>query len=276
MTTTIAAAQEAPIDPPKRIPDNELRIEPCTAEDAPRIVCPVPAQYLIYLLTLDQAEIIYTCFPQAFWDRKEPPSLSSVDLTTRIQRLAKRITPSLVFQTHEIKWIKAVYLPTGEIAGIAGWTAPGAPIHIHFRRTAMELYGWQAKMNWTDAEVDEMWEHVSDEAWNGTCEKDDAIRRDLLGDEPHWHLAPLATWPSFQGRGVGRKLLMWAIEQADATVPPTPLYLESAPTARVVYMRYGFVPVGECNFVRRGPGVVKGGDDKGEIVAKETEVVTAV
>jgi predicted N-acetyltransferase YhbS len=68
----------------------------------------------------------------------------------------------------------------------------------------------------------------------------------------------LITWPEFQGRGVGSKLLKWAIEQADAKDPPTPMYLESAPTARAVYMRHGFVPQGKINMLRRGPAVVRG------------------
>ncbi|KAF2026996.1 hypothetical protein EK21DRAFT_91884 [Setomelanomma holmii] len=258
--TTIAAAQEVPIDPPKRIPDTDLSIGPCTADDAQRI-----------------SEIVYTCFPQPFWDRKEPPSQSSVSLDTRIKRLTKRITPSLLFNQHDIKWIKVVYLPTKEIAGIACWTAPGTPIHCHFCRSAIARQDWQSKMNWSDAEIEEMWEHISDDAWNGTCEKDDGRRKELLGDEPHWYLAPLATWPSFQGRGVGKKLLMWAIEQADATEPVTPLYLESAPTARVVYMRYGFVPVGDINFIRRGPVSAVNENEKvehfkGKVEAKEQEV----
>ncbi|KAF2849690.1 acyl-CoA N-acyltransferase [Plenodomus tracheiphilus IPT5] len=252
-TTTLPATQEATIDTPKRIADNDLRIEHCTAEDAQRI-----------------AEIIYECFPPPFWTRKEPPHLSSASPTTRTQRLAKRITPTLLFHPNDFQWIKAVYIPTNEIAGIANWTTPGMPVHIHFRRSASALYGWQDKMNWSDAEVDEMWEHVSDEAWNGTSEKDDALRKELMGNEPHWHLAPLATVPKFQGRGVGGKLLKWAFERADATVPPTPLYLESAPTARGVYMRYGFVPVGEANFVRRGP-VGKDGEGNERVERKEVE-----
>ncbi|KAH7073216.1 acyl-CoA N-acyltransferase [Paraphoma chrysanthemicola] len=251
--TTVSAAQEAPVEPRDRIPNDDLKLEFCTDDDAQRI-----------------AEILYICFPQSFWDRKEPPSLSSIPVSERIRRMAKRVTPSLRFQQKEQKWIKAIYVPTGEIAGIACWTAPGAPLHIFFRRSANEVYGWQEKMNWTDTEIDEMWEHVSDEAWNGTCEKDDANRREILGDEPHWHLAPLATLPQFQGKGVGGMLLKWAFEQADCTEPPTPLYLESAPTARRVYLRYGFVPCGEINMIRRGPG--NGEEQKGKTEVKEKEV----
>ena len=86
--------------------------------------------------------------------------------------------------------------------------------------------------------------------------------------EPHWFLAPLCTWPEYQGKGVGRRLLQWAIDIADAQDPVTPLYLESADYARAVYMHMGFVPQGKVNMVRRGPAVVRGleagGDGEGE------------
>jgi GNAT superfamily N-acetyltransferase len=112
-------------------------------------------------------------------------------------------------------------------------------------------------MGWSDAEMDEMWAGTSDAAWNVQGVEDDALRRGVLGDEPHWFLAPLLTWPEFQGRGVGKKLMNWAIEQADKEDPPTAMYLESAPTARAVYMHCGFEPVGSYNFLRRGPKVVR-------------------
>lgn len=158
-----------------------------------------------------------------------------------------------------MKWIKAVLTSSGEVIGVAGWLAPGNPgIHNLLRRSAIDYYGWKEKMRWSDEEIDEMWEHVSDENWNVQFGRDDDIRRELLGDEPHWYLAPLFTWPEYQGRGVGTKLLYWAIDQADATEPVTPMYLESAPTARAVYMHCGFVPQGEYNFLRRGPAIVRG------------------
>jgi GNAT superfamily N-acetyltransferase len=172
--------------------------------------------------------------------------------------MAKRLTPSLSEPT--IKWIKAVHPSSGEIMGAACWTAPGAPVLAHFRRDAVDLFKWQDKMKWSNAELEEMWAGVSDEQWNGQQIRYDDVRREVMGDEPHWFLSPVITWPEFQGRGVGKKLMMWAIEQADSTEPPTPMYLESAPTARAVYMHLGFVPQGKVNMVRRGPTVVNSED----------------
>lgn len=117
-------------------------------------------------------------------------------------------------------------------------------------------------MSWTPTDIDTIWSAVSDVQWNGEIARYDAIRREVMGDEPHWFLAPLMVWPEYQGRGVGKKLLMWAIEQADSTTPPTAMYLESAPTARAVYLHCGFEPAGEANMVRRGPRV--DGEKEGE------------
>ena len=187
---------------------------------------------------------------------------------TRVKRLAKRLVPS--FKNPHMKWVKAVLTSSGQIIGIAGWMGPGNPgTHNIFRRTAIEYYGWKEMMGWSDEEIDEMWEHVSDEAWEGQLGKDDEIRKEVLGDEPHWFLAPLFTWPEFQGRGAGKRLLDWAIKQADATEPFTPMYLESAPTARAVYMHCGFVPQGAKNLVRRGPAIVRGLEAEEEKDKKE-------
>jgi GNAT superfamily N-acetyltransferase len=174
----------------------------------------------------------------------------------RLQRLAKRLLPSLA--DPKIKWIKAVLPSTNDIMGVACWTTPGVPVLAHFRRDAVDFFKWQDKMKWTNAELDEMWAGVSDEQWNGQQIEYDKIRREVMGDEPHWFLSPVITWPEYQGRGVGKKLMMWAIDQADSTDPPTPMYLESAPTARAVYMHLGFVPHGKVNMLRRGAAVVRG------------------
>jgi hypothetical protein len=70
---------------------------------------------------------------------------------------------------------------------------------------------------------------------------------------------------------VATKLINWAIEQADRADPVQPMYLESAPTARNMYVRFGFEPIGEANFLRRGPGALKGvGKSVEEKIGAET------
>ncbi|KAF2844982.1 hypothetical protein T440DRAFT_297360 [Plenodomus tracheiphilus IPT5] len=240
--------QTHPTKPSKRLPDVDITLKPCDASDAEKI-----------------AEGLYAAFPPTWWDKKEPPALRPANDIIRVQRMAKRLLPSLSYP--HMKWMKAVLTSTNETIGVAGWMAPSNPgIHNIFRRSAIDYYSWRQSMGWTDQEVDEMWSHTDDEAWSVTFGTDDETREEVLGGERHWYLAPLLTWPGWQGKGVGKRLLTWAIEQADGTDPVTPLYLESAPTARAVYMHCGFVPQGEYNFVRRGPAVVKGleGDGKAE------------
>lgn len=166
-------------------------------------------------------------------------------------------------------WVKAVYVPTNEIIGIAGWMGPGNPAHCIWRKSAWDFYGWQDQFGVSDEEFEEMWKGVNSDVWDENLAKADGIRQELMGEEPHWYLAPLFTWPEYQGRGVAKLLLQWAIEKADATNPVTPLYLESMPYARAVYMHAGFVPQGESNFIRRGPAVVRGLEAEDEVNKSE-------
>lgn len=181
---------------------------------------------------------------------KEPVERRPATHAERVDRMAKRMLPTL--SAPGVYWVKAVHKPSGAAMGACAWAGPELPTHNILRRDALAAYGWQEKMGWTDAEVDEMWAGVDDEKWTAHFIKDDAVRAEVTGG-PHWYLAPLMVWPEWQGRGVAKKLLNWAIDQADATVPPTTMYLESRPTARAVYMHMGFVPQGEYNFMRRGP-----------------------
>ncbi|KZM23409.1 uncharacterized protein EKO05_0003951 [Ascochyta rabiei] len=250
--------QTLPVDEEKRLAESEIRIERAEEKDAYRI-----------------AEGLYTCFREAWWEKREPLHLRPENNETRVERMAKRIQPS--FSQPGMHWIKAVHVPTSTIIGAAGWAGPTLPLHHIYRRSAMTFFGWQEKLGLSDSEIDDLFAHIDDEAWSGGFAKDDDARREVLGEEPHWYLAPLMTWPEWQGRGVAKKLLNWAIEQADAQDPPTPMYLESAPTARAVYMHVGFEPQGEHNFLRRGPKVVRGSEaeeeGKGSYVEGKAEKV---
>jgi GNAT superfamily N-acetyltransferase len=166
-------------------------------------------------------------------------------------------------------WVKAVHIPTNTIIGAAAWADPTLPVHNVFRSSAFDFYGWKEKMGWTDAEVDEIFAHTDDELWSGGLAKDDETRSEVV-NEPHWYLALLITLPEWQGRGVGKRLLDWGIQQADAEVPPMPIYLEASATSRAVYMHVGFVPQGEKNFLRRGPRVVTGRKAE-DVPSKEIE-----
>lgn len=158
-------------------------------------------------------------------------------------------------------WLKAVHIPTNTIIGVAAWASPDLPVYNIFRQSAIYYYNWHTKMHWTDAEITEMYAHVDDEVWSGGHAKNDEIRATVMKGEPHWYLAQLITWPEWQGRGVGKRLLDWAIRRADEESPPTPMYLEASAMSRAVYMHVGFVQLGEKNYVRRGPRAVQAVDE---------------
>jgi GNAT superfamily N-acetyltransferase len=153
-----------------------------------------------------------------------------------------------------VHWLKAVYIPTNQFIGSAAWIGPGAPVHNFWRHSAAAFYNWREQFGWSESDIEEMWKGVNIEAWEKKMGGNgDPIRQKVMGDEPHWYLAPLYVLPDFQGRGVASLLLDWAIQRADATTPPTPMYLESSPRARKIYEHVGFVPIGDANFLRRGP-----------------------
>jgi GNAT superfamily N-acetyltransferase len=166
-------------------------------------------------------------------------------------------------------WVKAVHTPTNTIMGVAGWMGPTHALHTIWRRSATDYYNWREKSKWTDADIKEMWSGVDMEVWEGRFEKDDQRRKEILGDEPHWYLAPLYTLPEFQGRGVASKLLNWAIVQADKTEPVTPMYLEASEMGKPIYLHVGFEQVGEENsFVRRGPKAKSEDAEKSSVARK--------
>ncbi|KZM20097.1 uncharacterized protein EKO05_0007480 [Ascochyta rabiei] len=165
--------QTAPVDQSKRLAASEIKIEVAEEKDAFQI-----------------AKGVYTCFPESSMEKKEPLHLRPATKDIRIQRLSRRIHPS--FTQPGMHWIKAIHIPTSTIIGAAAWADPTLPVHNVFRSSAFTFYGWKEKMGWSDAEVDELFAHIDDQAWSGGLEKDDEIRGQVLS-EPHWYLALLIT-----------------------------------------------------------------------------------
>ncbi|KAH5529798.1 hypothetical protein HBI29_021010 [Parastagonospora nodorum] len=220
--------------PSNPIPNDQILILPCTPADASML-----------------ASCLYTSFPSTFWDLVEPPSQRPLP-AIRLALMAKRLLPSL--SDPAIQWIKAVHAPTDECMGMACWTLPGSAVHNPLRKSAIAFYAWDAKMRWTQHDVEEMFAHVCAEQWDVPIARNDRLRAQFFKGHAHWYLSPVCTWPKWQGLGVGKKLLAWALERADRT--GTPVYLRSAPEARGFYERVGFEEVEEGVFVRRGRGGV--------------------
>lgn len=71
-------------------------------------------------------------------------------------------------------------------------------------------------------------------------------------DEPHTFVWMLAVAPSHQRRGVGRALLLEALERAAAAGTPT--YLDTANPANLPYYgSFGFEPIGQTTLPRGAP-----------------------
>jgi ribosomal protein S18 acetylase RimI-like enzyme len=62
--------------------------------------------------------------------------------------------------------------------------------------------------------------------------------------DPHWHLGPIGVLPSYQGKGIGTKLLRRFCQEVDACLAPA--YLETDVVQLVPYYeRFGFELVAE-------------------------------
>ncbi|KAJ5520949.1 Acyl-CoA N-acyltransferase [Penicillium fimorum] len=59
-----------------------------------------------------------------------------------------------------------------------------------------------------------------------------------MGDRPHYYLDILGVHPSYQGKGLGTKLLKWGLTRADAE--GVEVYLAASPAGRPLYSKYGF------------------------------------
>ncbi|KAH7097660.1 acyl-CoA N-acyltransferase [Auriculariales sp. MPI-PUGE-AT-0066] len=78
------------------------------------------------------------------------------------------------------------------------------------------------------------------------------MRRDFMGDRPHYYLYVLATHPDLQRRGAAGALLLNIISIADRE--QMPIYLESSSTALSLYKKNGFVENGKTVATVRAPG----------------------
>ncbi|KAI5475203.1 acetyltransferase GNAT family [Pseudohyphozyma bogoriensis] len=118
----------------------------------------------------------------------------------------------------------------GKIVGLAIWHVPGAEVrNLHRRDKGAEREG-----------EEEGWVGVDEEKWEGLFSGGDKVRKEIMGDEPHWYLSTLFILPAYQGRGVGTKLLNSVLGLADAAEPPTVTYLTTSPQGKAMYLKHGF------------------------------------
>ena len=193
-------------------------------------------------------------------EKWEPPA-KRPPFDVRVKRLEKRISGWLAMSNW--RWRKVVLASDpSKIIGHSGWQIPqkgqnGRPFMNVWARSAVEALGVQDAMGWSDEEVADMWAGVDIEYWDKEFRHFDDVRAKVVGEEPHWFLAPLWVLPEFQGRGVASMLLKEVIEEADQHSPSTPMYLEASPQGRPIYEHFGFVGFEEKerehSLIRRGP-----------------------
>jgi len=139
--------------------------------------------------------------------------------------------------------IKAVDASTGELMGFAGWHTPrpnGEEMINMFALAMLAQQGRFPQTHWSQDDLDEIWRSSLLPEVEKEFAMWDAARNEEMEGTPYWYLAPFAVLEKFRGRGVGGRLMQYAIDLADNHDPPQALALEALPNARPVYMRYGF------------------------------------
>lgn len=262
-------AEQAPADaPPQFLPTTR------PVEDSARI--PTSSISISALQEADLgavASLLHSAFPDWWWRKHELPA-SQPAPDVRNARLATRLAVFL----HHPDLIGVVAHVDGEFAGFAGWHVPRldttAPainafsdvppsfVPCHFRKPFTDEV-LPSKLGLSQQEWDEVWAGVDVESIGREFDGYDATRLKVMGNRPHWFLAPLIVEEKFRGRGVGAALMKWGCEYADdgvvgrpgkerSKVPhangkgpekPTPMFLDAFPNARPVYARFGFVGV---------------------------------
>ncbi|KAF3391625.1 hypothetical protein F1880_007762 [Penicillium rolfsii] len=115
------------------------------------------------------------------------------------------------------------------VAGFAKWVRPSFVSSAEHDRHAEALDEWPEG---SDRELCEL--------FFGTMDRD---RGEIMKGKPHYFLDLLGVHPSYQGRGLGSKLLRWGLARADEE--GVEVYLSGSPDGRPLYERNGFQTVGE-------------------------------
>ena len=125
--------------------------------------------------------------------------------------------------------------------GFSGLKFPSTFAPCPFRDDLVGPLGFDKKLGWSNDDVKEMYDHHSP-AWFQEYQKYDTGRVKEMGDRPHWYLAPVCVSKEYRAAGVGKALMMYGIQKADAADAPLHCVLEALPNAQPVYLHFGFVP----------------------------------
>jgi GNAT superfamily N-acetyltransferase len=84
-------------------------------------------------------------------------------------------------------------------------------------------------------------------------EKFSEYQKEVLGGRAHVFLHLLTVLPEYQRCGVGKMHMEWGVKHADEL--GLPMYVESSPAAKGLYLQYGFEVVREMDFDARPFGL---------------------
>ncbi|MCJ1344462.1 hypothetical protein MMC31_002665 [Peltigera leucophlebia] len=100
---------------------------------------------------------------------------------------------------------------------------------------------WSLPSSTSDNEAPWIWpEGTRFDILDQWTQRVEGAKSKVLGDEPCYRLAFIATDPDHQRRGAATMLIKWALDQCSKD--KTSAYLESTPVAWALYTRLGFTP----------------------------------
>ncbi|KAK4706063.1 hypothetical protein P7C70_g116, partial [Phenoliferia sp. Uapishka_3] len=215
------------------------------------------------LLESDLEEVAlgnWMSFP-TFYTTLEHPIAPADRLRQTVHRLKKLLASDNTFCRKA-----TVGSADGPLAGIAMWHFGNKVFHL--KRRPMDS---EALASETD-EDREAWSGVN-ENWEPLWAKWDEIRADIMGEIPHYYLAPLWVKPEYQQKGVAAKLLKEVLDKADEE--GAAVYLEASRDGQPVYARRGFTVEGKSEaypeMVRWGTSKEKHPEAAAKLAAKAAQ-----
>lgn len=139
---------------------------------------------------------------KAFEDNPVFNYLIPDDLESRSQALTWLTSKAIAYCIQH----KHIYT-TSDLQGIAAWLPPGAfssqPIQLLQMALQLQLYALPSKVGWN---------HLGQ--WLNFLSVTEQAHQQDMGDLPHWYLGIMVVHPSFQGKGVGSRLLQPILQRA--------------------------------------------------------------
>ncbi|CAG7940273.1 unnamed protein product [Penicillium nalgiovense] len=131
------------------------------------------------------------------------------------------IMRSIAGETHDVFLKVTEGSEDGGIVAFAKWKLP---VPVADRRRKEEQIVWPPSSD----------KDLCDRFFNGMG----ARHEKWMGERPHYYLDMLGVQDSYQGRGLGSKLLKWGLTRADAE--GLEVYLSASPAGKPLYEKNGF------------------------------------